>query len=246
MKMKNKDIWTPTKFVITKNGLKASRDPKEVGRGSRFIADIQAELYEKALKEHAKGLLLDLGCGKVPLYEIYKPHITDNICIDWPNTSHPSLYLDYEYDLNKVIPLKSSNFDTILASDVLEHIANPDIFWSEIARLLKPKGKLIMGIPFLYWIHEAPYDYYRYTEYKLRMFCDKEDLKIVMLETFGGFMEVIIDMLAKRFAPSRIPASLITFFGKTLMLLSSQKKSQITEIEKFPLGYCLVAEKNEA
>lgn len=69
--MKNKESWFPSKFVRTERKYKASRNTKEVGIGSRFVADIQCSVYERALREHAHGLLLDLGCGRVPLYQIY-------------------------------------------------------------------------------------------------------------------------------------------------------------------------------
>ena len=45
------------------------------------------------------GYLLDLGCGKVPLYLIYKSHITDSICVDWGNSLHGNDYIDSECDL---------------------------------------------------------------------------------------------------------------------------------------------------
>lgn len=81
--MKNKDLWKPSKFVYKRGNLIASRDPNEVGIGSRLISDIIAAIYNKNLKLHAKGKLLDLGCGKVPLYNSYKDYISDNICVDW-------------------------------------------------------------------------------------------------------------------------------------------------------------------
>ena len=65
------------------------------------------------------------------------------------------------------------------------------------ARLLKPDGKLILGVPFLYWLHEEPHDYYRYTEFALDRFCQLSGLRLVELTPYGGLPEVFIDMSSK-------------------------------------------------
>jgi hypothetical protein len=70
--MRNCDDWKASKYVRKNGRLIASRDPKEVGISSRLITDRIAECYDANLKLHAKGRLLDLGCGKVPLYDAYK------------------------------------------------------------------------------------------------------------------------------------------------------------------------------
>ena len=241
--MKNKDTWKPGKFILTKHGLRASRDRREVGIGSRFIGDIQAAVYERAIRTHARGRLLDLGCGKVPLFELYRDYITENICVDWAGSFHESKHLDYEFDLNHEIPLPDNQFDTILAADVLEHIANPDCFWHEMARLVKPGGKIILGVPFLYQIHEAPYDFARYSEFRLSLFCEQHRLKVVSLEPYGGSIEVIFDMIAKHLTFSRILSALHLVVSKMVSGCFIGRKLYKKTARRFPLGYCLTAEK---
>ena len=70
--MRDSDKWQATKFVYRRGKLRASLDEKEVGPGSRLAADLTAEFYNQSLLEHAKGHLLDLGCGKAPLFASYK------------------------------------------------------------------------------------------------------------------------------------------------------------------------------
>jgi len=137
--MKHKDKWTPSKFVYRKGKLISSRNPKEVGVGSRLIADITATLYDTYIPKYAKGKLIDLGCGKVPLFEAYRKYVTDNVCVDWENTRQRNEYLDYEYDITKNLPFKDGEFDTIILSDVLEHIPQPE----KIARF---KKRLVLGV----------------------------------------------------------------------------------------------------
>ena len=244
--MQNKHLWKHSKFILKSDRCVASKDKNHVSAGSRFMANIIAHVYEQAIREHAEGLLLDLGCGNVPLYEVYKPYVSDNVCVDWLNSSRDNPYIDYQFDLNHCIPLESSKFDTIIATDVLEHIREPDLLWSEMSRLLKPGGKLILGVPFLYWIHEEPHDYYRYTKYRLICFCTTHHLEVVTLYSYGGPCEVLRDILAKQADSAtrliRAAFHINSLILRTIFYIQGSKKNR--EIENFPLGYCLVAKKS--
>jgi SAM-dependent methyltransferase len=222
-----------------------------VARSSRLSANILAVAYESAIKRHASGLLLDLGCGTVPLYEIYQHYVSDNICVDWENTRHESVFLDHSFDLNQGISLPSETFDTILATDVLEHVANPELLWREMARVLKPGGKIILGVPFLYCLHEEPHDYQRFTKYKLQMFCEQNGLAVVSLEPCGGAPEIIFDIVAKNIAifvknrtVSKILSSCHFFAGNVFVQSKIGRKFSRATAQKFPLFYCVVAQKS--
>jgi SAM-dependent methyltransferase len=241
--MQNKHLWKPSKFVLTAGGCKASKDPGEVARGSRFTVDILAKVYESAIKRHASGVLLDLGCGHAPLYEMYKDYVSDNICADWENTTHKSPFLDHSFDLNHGIPLPDEMFDTILVTDVLEHVWNPELLWREMARVLKPRGKIILGVPFFYWLHEEPHDYYRFTKYRLQMFCEQNSLAVVSLEPHGGAPEIILDIIAKNLAFSKTLSACHFFLCNVFAKSKIGKKISAATAQTFPLFYCVVAQK---
>ena len=241
--MKNKNIWKPTKFEKYKGSFRASRDIKNVGLGYRFITDIHAEKYFQLISKYATGKLLDLGCGDVALYEMYSPLVSDSICVDWGGTFHDVSFLDYEFNLNEPFPMEDDYFDTILLTDVLEHISNPDNLWKEMTRVLKPGGKIIIGVPFIHLIHEAPYDYFRYTEFMLKKYCDENSLKISELYPYGGVLEIIIDILAKLFSFSKIISLMHYNFSKIITRTIIGKKIFNLTSGRYPLGYCLVAEK---
>ncbi len=245
--MRDPKHWKPTKFVRTKRGLRGSRDPHQVGVASRFITDIIAQHYERVIRSHANGRLLDLGCGHVPLYETYRDLVRDNVCVDWQRSPHASPYLDLIVDLNERLPFEDSLFDTVLLTDVLEHISEPMQLMCEIARLLRPGGKLILGVPFLYWLHEVPHDYYRYTEYTLRRFCRRCGLTINEIEPYGGLPEVLIDLTSKGLELFPRPLAWFLRLAHTsLSMLSNnlvcRKLSEWSKRE-YPLGYVLVAQK---
>lgn len=246
--MKNRDEWQPSKFVQRRGRLRAARDPRQVGVGSRLNADLVAACYDRHIKDHVRGRLLDLGCGQVPLYETYAPYVTENICVDWANTQHPNCYVDVECDLTQPLPFADAEFDAIILSDVLEHIPQPERLWAEMDRLLKPGGKILMNVPFLYWLHEQPHDFHRYTEFALRRFVELAGLRLVLLEPTGGSPEVLADLLGKHL--QSIPllggvaaAALQSAVGAFVRLPPGRKLSQKTAA-LFPLGYFLIAVKD--
>ena len=245
--MRNRDRWKPSKYIFKRGGLIASRDTNEVNVGSRLMADIIARFYGMNLRTHARGRLLDLGCGKVPLYEAYKEFIEENICVDWANSQHKNEYLDRECDLNGPLPFADGEFDTILLSDVLEHISEPDNLWKEMARILSDGGKIIVSVPFYYWLHEQPHDYYRYTEFALQRFVTRSGLRVIQLESMGGTPEVMADIFSKNIlhlpliGPSL--AGFTQWFTRGFVRTLLGKKLSDATRTIFPFGYFLVAEK---
>lgn len=67
-------------------------------------------------------------------------------------------HIDIASDIT-AIPAPDSSFDTILCSEVLEHLPEPTHALDEFARLLKPGGMLVLTAPFASLVHFAPYHY---------------------------------------------------------------------------------------
>jgi SAM-dependent methyltransferase len=245
--MQNKEAWRPSKFIYKNGVLIGSRDPAEVSISSRLIADIIAHFYDQNLKQYARGRLLDLGCGKVPLYAAYQELVTDTICVDWENSLHKNPHLDRELNLADYLPFGDEEFDTIILSDVLEHIPVPELLWSEMARILSKNGKLIMNVPFFYWLHEEPHDYYRYTEHALRRFVDIAGMRLIQLTPIGGAPEIIADMFAKNVM--RLPklGSVAARFAQwsawNFTRTGFGRKVSDATGRAFPFGYFVIAEK---
>jgi len=243
--MRNIESWQPTKFVRRGGRLRASRDRAQLSRGSRLVADLIADYYDSAFARHARGRLLDMGCGAVPLYQAYRDHVDEVTCIDWGQSLHGGAHLDRECDLSQPIPFPDAGFDTILLSDVLEHLPDPQLFWAEAARLLAGGGKLILNVPFYYPVHEEPHDYYRYTQFALRRFAERAGLSVVELAPIGGAPEILADLVAKLltgvrlgWAASAIQAMTGAFVRTRVGARLSRKTSA-----RFPFGYVMVAEK---
>ncbi len=245
--MKSKEQWKASKYILKKGNLKASRNKKDVNISSRLFVDLVAQFYQENIPLFVSGKLLDLGCGNVPLFEAYKSYITENTCIDWENTIHKNPFLDIETDINQPLPIDDKTFDTVILSDVLEHIRKPEELIAEVYRIMKPNGKFILNIPFFYWLHEQPFDYFRYTKFALQSMLEDAGFKIIKIEAMGGTPEVLTDIFCKNALAIPIigkPIVLfIQFITRLFLKTGVGKKVSKKTAEKFPLGYFVVVEK---
>lgn len=129
------------------------------------------------LGKELSGKLLDIGCGTKP----YKSYISVEqyigVEID-TERSRATSKADVFYD-GKKIPFPNNEFDSILANEVFEHVFNPAEFLSEVNRVLKNNGKLLMTVPFVWDEHEQPHDYARYTSFGLKHILEQHGFAIV-------------------------------------------------------------------
>ncbi|MBJ6985298.1 methyltransferase domain-containing protein [Luteimonas sp. MC1750] len=118
--------------------------------------------------QHAQGRVLDIGCADRWIV----PHLradSQYLALDYPATggvlygAKPDVFGDAGR-----LPFPDASIDTVLLLEVLEHLRHPEAALPEIARVLKPGGVLLMTLPFLYPVHDAPHDYQRYTAHGLQ------------------------------------------------------------------------------
>ena len=245
--MRAVESWKPTKFVQRGGDWRISLDPAELARISRVSASLALESIKAGVAKHARGHLADFGCGKVPFYGLYSGAVDQVTCIDWPNSAHGSNHIDVEADLNEMIEVPSGSFDTILCSSVLEHIWNHGMIWAEMQRTLRPQGKLILAVPFVYGLHEVPHDYFRWTRYALEKGATEAGLEVVELEPYGGGIDVVVDLLVRSLgAISDQAAGLAGRVAARVLRRGISKKLAPDAFEALPLGYTIICQKNAA
>jgi SAM-dependent methyltransferase len=83
--------------------------------------------------------------------------------------------------------IRSGTYDTATCFAVLEHVPDPLISFKELARVLKPQGKLILTVPHLSRLHEEPHDYFRFTKYGIKTALESVGFDILELKPVGGF-----------------------------------------------------------
>lgn len=153
--------------------------------------------------EHIHGRLLDIGCGLKPYAPLLAPYVTEHVGVDHPESPHALTSVDVlatAYD----IPLKSESFDTVLMSEVLEHLERPVDALAECHRLLRPGGKLILTTPFVWTLHEEPRDFYRFSPYGLRYVAEQAGFSDLVVIPLAGQWVMLAIMLG--YALGRSPA----------------------------------------
>ena len=145
---------------------------------SNLIPKIQ-EMIDK----HAKGKILDLGCGNKPYKSFFNGKYEEYIGCDIVQSSVGCV--DVISPATK-IPLESQTFDLVFTTQVIEHVGDFNSMLDEAYRLLKNDGHIIISGP-MYWpIHEAPYDFYRFTKYGFQYVLERAGFKEIEIIPNGG------------------------------------------------------------
>lgn len=93
-----------------------------------------------------------------------------------------------------VLPFKEESFDAVNCAEMVEHVADPIRVMHEVHRVLRRRGFLLMTVPFLFPIHEDPYDYCRYTDQYWRENLERIGFEDMAIEPQGLFWSVVVDM----------------------------------------------------
>jgi len=142
-------------------------------------------------RSYIKGRLLDIGCGTRPYALIYDPLVEMSVGTEVTYSPHGLQDADVICPAER-LPFTDASFDTVLCTEVLEHTRYPFAVLLEIRRVLKPGGYLLLSVPFIYPIHEAPYDHWRFTSFGLRLLCMEAGLEVVYLRPKGGIIATLI------------------------------------------------------
>ena len=111
---------------------------------------LRAMEYEILQRADLQGLVLDAGGGTAQ--SSYLPLLRVNGQVESVNID-PARRPTYVADLNQRLPLEDDRYDTIISLNTLEHIRRDVFALSELTRVLKPGGRMLLFVPFLYRIH---------------------------------------------------------------------------------------------
>ncbi|MDM8561059.1 class I SAM-dependent methyltransferase [Candidatus Parabeggiatoa sp. HSG14] len=180
--------------------------------------------YHSQIGEQVTGTVLDIGCADQHI----KKYIQNSnyIGLDYYQTAthwygtQPDVYGDAQ-----TLPFADNSMDTVLLLDVLEHLPHPKDCISEIARVLKPTGLLVLQVPFIYPIHDAPLDFQRWTQYGLEQLVSKYGFttrqKITIgkpLETAGLLLNIAISKTILNWLRKKNPALILGILAPMAIL----------------------------
>jgi SAM-dependent methyltransferase len=155
-----------------------------------LIYDINDRLLER-FSAYYRGRLLDLGAGEAVYRDFFLDHADEYIALDWTSSYHDTK-VDVVVDLNRPLPLASGVADTVVSISVLEHLCEPGTMIAEAFRILKPGGSLVLQVPWQWWIHEAPHDYFRYTPFGLNYLLSKAGFEGIQIHPLAGFFTTAV------------------------------------------------------
>jgi len=220
------------------------------------------------LAPSARGRMLDVGCSERPYGALFAPYVTRYVGLDYP----PAL-LDKQPELWEILdrakrvvdvfgdgrrlPFADASFETVLSTEVLEHVMTPGVLIAEMARVLKPEGRLLVTVPFIQPLHEMPSDYFRYTPFSLRRLVEEAGLEVERIEPRGNYASALgalsAQYLLRSFGAykrqsdgSVIPStwkSVFVFPAAAVVQTGFFLLSKLTKDDAVALGYCVVARK---
>ena len=139
---------------------------------------------------HIRGRVLDLGAGMAKYKEIIKKSAAEYIACDAVKNENIDTVCDVT---NLVFPTES--FDTVISTQVFEHVDNPFAVAREIKKVLKIGGNAIITAPFMFPFHADPKDNFRFSREGLEEIFKSIDFEIIDSGIYGGFFMVLSEMI---------------------------------------------------
>ena len=130
------------------------------------------------------GVMLDAGCGQKPYAPLFK-RVSKYIGMEYaPGSGYRGNSADV-YGDGAAIPLATASVDSVLCTEVLEHVPDPDAVVREIARVLKPGGVVVCTAPFAYPVHDQYY-FYSYSPSTVATLMKRHGLEVVRSQPLSG------------------------------------------------------------
>lgn len=109
--------------------------------------------------------------------------------MDWPSSLHGQSNVSAFANASNAVPVASGSVDTVTSFQVMEHLPEPQHFLDECYRVLRPGGLLVITVPFMWQVHEAPHDYFRYTRYGLEYLLQKSGFSEILVKENTGYWQ---------------------------------------------------------
>ncbi len=140
------------------------------------------------------GNVLDYGAGNSP----YRTIISCDRYVKADLTQNTAGDIDCIIRPGENLHLPDADFELILLLDVLEHVSDPVFVLGELRRLLKPGGKAILSLPFMYREHETPHDHARYTAFGISTLVAAQGGRIFRLKKVGNVACTLVSLFIER------------------------------------------------
>jgi ubiquinone/menaquinone biosynthesis C-methylase UbiE/uncharacterized protein YbaR (Trm112 family) len=127
----------------------------EERRGATAHSERRLREYILSLVPKDAQSILDVGCGSAWVSKSFQKSAVFVCSLDvsaenpqkamerYPSPNHVGVVADAYH-----LPFSNDSFDVIIASEIIEHIEDPKAFVTELLRVVKPNGALIVSTPY--------------------------------------------------------------------------------------------------
>lgn len=167
--------------------------------------EIESCIASYATPARGTAHAVDIGCGGQPFRELLCQVGYSYCGADVNSSGGPSP--DVLWAADNPLPeelLQRGPFDFLLCTEVLEHVADWHAAFANFARLLAPGGRALLTAPFVYQLHEEPYDFWRPTLHSIDHYAREARLSPVYSKAAGDPWDVLGTIVA---TCSFLPAS---------------------------------------
>jgi SAM-dependent methyltransferase len=201
----------------------------------------------------SEAKILDVGAGHGDFADIFEGrryYLLDIV---------PYPEVDLVADLGEVNPFKDGVFDVVVLMNVLEHVYESCNLLKSIARIVADDGSVVITVPFLLKVHQAPFDFARYTPFFIEKMAADAGLKVESLqgyydtqyllnESLGNAWQYSVNTQSK---PQQLTAKFLVFIIQRLVNWFGKitRKGFIATTQSqpnpAPVGYLVVLRKKD-
>ena len=159
-----------------------------------YIYQPEREVLKKAIFDLAPqlgGKVLDIGSGKAMRYKNYFSRATQYLRADLDALAEPDVVCSVTE-----MPFESNSFDSVVCTQVLGDIPEPELAAKEIMRVLKTGGMALITEGMVGSLHSEPRDYWRFTPHGMRYIFEKFGARVIEVDLVGGVATASLQMQA--------------------------------------------------
>ncbi len=215
---------------------------------SVYIFQVERYLLRQQIKKFGvsvHGRVLDVGAGSFDRYSQFI-HCEEYIKMDIAEGPNVDIVGSADH-----IPFEDASFDSLISTQVFEHLTDPVKSAREAFRVLKSGGVMLLTVPQMNELHEEPHDYWRYTKFGIKKLFEGQGFVLTAMSQRGGFYTMIAQIITRYLIDrlhlyqhhfyGRISNKIFYVFGRMMMYLDTLDIS--TANRKNTLGWCAILKK---